>query len=322
MVSIRDIAEYSGLSIGTISRYINKSGYVSDKSGKIIENAIRELDYVPNEHARAIFRNESKLIGVIVSSLSNPFFSELTMYFEKKAQEYGYGIILFTTDDNPVKERDAIISLKGYRVSGIITTRTQIADELESLKIPVISFEGGDNSNLISVSADNYTGGQMAFNHLYEIGCKNMLLIKGPNKFHATEMRAKGFLNSAIGKDVNVETFDFTSDFNLNYNFEKIIKNFEIKGYDGIFAFNDIAATILLSHLQGLGIRVPEDIKLIGFDNSFISELVTPKLTTINQSALEISNKCIELLMNIIKGKDVELCEHLLPVKLIKRKST
>ncbi len=322
MVSIRDISKHTGLSIGTISRYINKSGYVSEKSGEKIEAAIKALDYVPNEHARALFSKETKLIGVIVSSLSNPFFAELTMYLEQNAKEYGYGIILFTSDDDEEKESEALRSLKAYRVSGIITTRTQLRKELEELNIPIITFEDNSCSNVISVSADNYLGGQLAFRHLYEKGCKKILHIKGPSQFYATEMRYEGFIHEAEKYGVNVDVHEFLTDYKLDYDLKQMIKDIDLSSYDGIFAFNDIAATLVLSYMQHIGIRVPEDVKLIGFDNSYISGLVNPKLTTIEQSAKDIGFKCIELLMNNIKGEDVSQKEHLVPITLIEREST
>lgn len=322
MSSIRDIAKATGLSIGTISRYINKSGYVSKESANKIDIAIKKLDYVPNEHARAVFKNKSKLIGIVVSSLSNPFFSEMTMHLERKAQEKGYGVILFTTDDNKEKEKQAFRLLKGYRVRGIIATRTQLKSEIDKMKIPIISFETEVNENVITVSSDNYGGGALALNHLVDKGCKKILHIKGPSNFDATEERCRGFVDEANKKRINVDIIQFDSDFNLEYSLEKMIKDFDISKYDGIFAFNDIAAVLITGYLLEKGIRIPEDIKIIGFDNSYIGDLIYPKLTTIEQPVDKISSKCIDLLIDIIEERKVKQKQYLEPVKLIERKST
>ncbi|MDL2310950.1 LacI family transcriptional regulator, partial [Peptostreptococcaceae bacterium OttesenSCG-928-C18] len=319
---IRDIAKASGLSIGTISRYINKSGYVSKESSKKIEKAIKDLDYVPNEHARAVFKNKSKLIGIVVSSLSNPFFSEMTMYLERKAQEKGYGVILFTTDDDIEKEKQAFELLKGYRVRGIIATRTQLKEEMEKSKIPIVSFETEVNENVINVSSDNYLGGKIALKHLTEQNCKKILHIKGPEKFDATENRCKGFLDAAKEKNVNVDIIQFDSDYHLDYSIEKMLDNYDITKYDGIFAFNDIAAILVIGYLLEKKVRIPEDIKIIGFDNSYMGDLIYPKLTTIEQSADKISSKCIDLLINIIEDREVKEKHYLEPVRLIKRESS
>ncbi|HHX66479.1 MAG: LacI family DNA-binding transcriptional regulator [Miniphocaeibacter sp.] len=322
MASIRDIAKETGLSIGTISRYINKSGYVSKESAEKIKIAIKELDYVPNEHARAVFKNKSKLIGILLPSLSNPFFAEMTMHLEREAQTKGYGVILFTTDDNVEKEKQAFKLLKGYRVQGIITTRTQLKEEISKTKIPIISFETEVNDDVITVSSDNYEGGRIAFNHLQNRGCKKILHIKGPSRFDATESRCKGFLDEAKNKNVKVDIIQFDSDFNLEYSLEKMIRNYDITQYDGIFAFNDIAAVLIIGYLLEKNIKIPEDIKIIGFDNSYMGDLIYPKLTTIDQPVDKISSKCMELLIDIIEGKDLPKKHFLEPVKLIQRKST
>ena len=321
MSSIRDIAKESGLSIGTISRYINKSGYVSVESAKKIEKAIKDLDYVPNEHARAVFKNKSKLIGVVVSSLSNPFFSEMTMYLEREAHKKGYGVILFTTDDDIEKEKQAFKLLKGYRVRGIIATRTQLKEEIEKSKIPIISFETEVSDNVITVSSDNYLGGRIALEHLVDKKCKRILHIKGPEKFDATENRCKGFLDAAKEKDINVDIIQFDSDYHLNYSIEKMLDNYDITKYDGIFAFNDIAAILIIGYLLEKKVKIPEEIKVIGFDNSYMGDLIYPKLTTIEQPADKISSKCIDLLIDIIENREVKEKHYLEPVKLIKRES-
>ncbi|WP_205666387.1 LacI family DNA-binding transcriptional regulator [Anaerosphaera multitolerans] len=320
--SIRDISKATGLSIGTISRYINNSGYVSKESAEKIKKAIKELDYVPNENARAIFKNRSNLIGIVVSSLSNPFFAEMAMRLEEKAFKKGYGVILFTTNDDAEKEREALKLLKGYRVRGIITTRTQLKDVMANLKMPVISFETEVNNEIITVSADNFKGGQLAFNHLMDKGCQNILHIRGPKNFEASELRYEGFKSEAKKHNKNFDIIRFDSDFHVSYNLEKNIGDKDITKYDGIFVFNDIAAVLILRYLLERGVKIPEETKVIGFDNSYMGALLYPSLTTIEQSVDGISSKCIDLLVDLIEGKEVKATRFYDPVKLIQREST
>lgn len=322
MSSIRDIAKVTGLSIGTISRHINRSGYVSEKSAEKIQKAIIELDYVPNEHARAVFKNETNLIGVIVSSLSNPFFAEMTTHLERKAQSKGYGVIICTTDDDPERERQAFKLLRGYRVSGIISMRTRLRNIIKKINIPIISFETEMNEDVITVASDNYEGGKLALDYLYDKGCKKILHIKGPFDFRATESRCEGFSDEAKKKNIDIDIIQLDADFSLGSKLDDMLTNQDILGYDGIFVFNDIAAVLVMGHLQEKGKRIPEDIKVIGFDNSFIGELVYPKLTTIKQPIDEIASKSINLLVDIIEGNEVEKKQIVLPVELLERDST
>jgi len=320
--SIRDISKATGLSIATISRYINDSGYVSSESAEVIKKAIKELDYVPNENARAVFKNSSNLIGIVVSSLSNPFFAEMTMHLEEKAQERGYGVILFTTNDDIDKEREAIRLLKGYRVKGIITTRTQLKSEMSKLKTPIVSFETEVNDKIITVAADNFKGGQLALKHLLERGCKKILHIRGPKSFEAAELRYLGFQDEAKRQNVNFDIVQFDSDFHVAYNLEENIGDKDITEYDGIFVFNDIAAVLILRYLLKRGVNIPKETKVIGFDNSYIGGLSYPSLTTIEQSVDGIASKCINLLLDLVEGKNIKEKRFYDPVKLIQREST
>ncbi|MBU3208978.1 LacI family transcriptional regulator [Clostridium algidicarnis] len=325
MANIRDIARESGLSIGTISRYINSTGYVSEESAKKIQTVINAMNYTPNQHARALFNSKSKIIGLVFPSLINPYFSELATSFEHLLQEKGYVIILCNTEDSREKELQALELLKGFRVEGIILGRSQCKNELNKINIPMISYESTvENNNIITVSADNYKGGSQAFEHLYEKGCRKLLHIKGPTSFEATQLRYEGFIDSANKKGIKPEIINFDIDFDLeNKNYiDSVLDNYDMKKYDGIFVFNDIVAAQMLRYLNERHIRVPEDIKLLGFDNSYICDLLSPRLSTIEQPIISIAERCIELLFEIIDGKKVYEKEHLITTRIIQRETT
>ncbi|WZL72998.1 LacI family DNA-binding transcriptional regulator [Clostridiaceae bacterium 35-E11] len=322
MANIREIAKRAGVGIATVSRYINNTGYVSEEVKAKIQKEIDESGYVPNALARAIFTKNSKTIGLMIPNITNPFFNQIATVIEEYSNKFGYTIFLCNTEDRIEKEREYLEVLKSHRVAGIIASRAQCRDEYLNTEIPVVSFENHIDPSILTVSSDNYKGGKIAFHHLYESGCKNILHIKGPDIFEATELRCQGFLDAAKEHNMEVDIVEFETDFkvkmleaNLNY-----IKN--IESYDGIFVFNDIAAAIVMRYLKDKRIEIPQQVQIIGFDNSFIGELLHPSLTTINQPIKEIGTLAVKSLIGLINGEDVPIKNYLIDTNLVERETT
>ena len=320
--NIREIAKRAGVGIATVSRYLNGTGYVSDEVKLKIQKEIDESGYTPNALARAIFTKNSKTIGLMIPNITNPFFNQMATAIEEYSNKMGYTIFLCNMEDNKEKEIKYLDVLKSHRVAGIIASRSQCNEEYLNLQIPVVSFENHISPQIITISSDNYNGGRKAFNHLYEKGCRNILHIKGPVQFEATEARCKGFVDAAAEKNIEVDIVEFESDFKVRM-LERDLNNIkDIDTYEGIFVFNDIAAAIVMKHLNKKGIKVPEQIQIIGYDNSFIGELLQPSLTTIDQSVSELGKLAVELLIRVINGEDVPIEDILLETKLIQRDTT
>ncbi len=322
MSNIREIAKRAGVGIATVSRYINNTGYVSEEVKLKIQKEIDELGYTPNALARAIFTKNSMTLGLMIPNITNPFFNQMATIIEEHANRYGYTLFLCNTEDSRKKEIEYLEILKSHRVAGIIASRTMCKEEYVNINIPVVSFENHISSDIPTISSNNYNGGRMAFGHLYDGGCRNMLHIKGPRTFEATEMRCKGFVDAAKEKKLSVDVVEFESDFqvkmlegNLND-----IKN--IEHYDGIFVFNDIAAAIVMKYLKERDIRIPQDIQIIGFDNSFICELLHPSLTTVQQPIEEIGILVVESIIDLINNEELIIKDYLVETRLIKRDST
>jgi len=162
----------------------------------------------------------------------------------------------------------------------------------------------------------------MAFDHLYEKGCRKILHIKGPSSFEATELRCKGFLDQAKTKNIEVDVIEFQNDFQVKMLEEDIKSIKDITNYDGIFVFNDIGAATVMRYLKKRKIKIPQEVQIIGFDNSFIGELLYPSLTTINQHIEKLGTTIIELLMKLINGEKVLIQDYIMETKLIERETT
>ncbi|QBP42656.1 LacI family DNA-binding transcriptional regulator [Paenisporosarcina antarctica] len=322
MANMREIAKEAGVGISTVSRYINNTGYVSERSRAKIERVIEKSHYKPNELARAIFTRNSKIIGLLVPNISNPYFNELALIIEEYASEQGFSIFLCNTNDDFEKESNYINVLQGHRVAGIITVRSQCKNEYAAYDIPVVSFESYISEKIITVATDNFTGGSLAFNHLYECGCRNLVHVAGPLFADAISERTRGFIESAREKNITVDLIQFETDFQRKM-LEANIKTLEdIEKYDGIFVFNDIAAATVIRYFQQKNVRIPEEVQVIGFDNSYIGEFLFPSLTTIEQSVQEVGRTLVEALLKLIKGEAVDQKKIIIKPNLVKRDST
>lgn len=322
MSNIREIAKKAGVGIATVSRYLNNTGYVSEEVKTRIQKAIEESNYKPNALARAIFTKNSKTIGLLVPNISNPFFNQMALVIEEYANQMGYTVFLCNTNDKADQERDYLDVLQSHRVAGILVARSQCKEEYRALDIPVLSFESHISDHIITVTADNYRGGRLAFEHLYNNGCRKILHVKGPSIFEATEERCRGFLEAAKDKGLKVDLIQFETDFHAQMLEAHLSQLEQIDQYDGIFVFNDIAAATVHRYLKKRGIRIPDEVQLIGFDNSFIGEFLHPTLTTINQPVEQIGKKSIELLIQLIQGEPVSLEDRYMETKLIQRETT
>lgn len=321
--NIRDIAKNVGVSVATVSRYLNDSGYVSYETAQRIKKEIERTGYTSNMHAQAIFKKQSKTLGLMIPNILNPFFNEVITYVEDRVVKAGYSLLLCNTSDDKGKEKMHLDMLKRFRVDGIIASRSLCREEYKSLQIPIVSFENNIRDDVPIVTADNYEGGRLAFEHLNSVGCKKLLHIEGPKTFDATVARAKGFVSAAHDYGCNVDVLNFNTDFRYDMAIDsdkELLK--KITKYDGIFVFNDISCANIMNGIMTYGVRIPDDIKIMGFDNAMISTMVKPHITTIAQSAQKIADKTVDILLDIIAKKtDYELVNYI-DVKLVAREST
>ena len=340
MATLKDVARETGLTVTTVSRVLNNRGYISEETREKVYEAMKKLNYRPNEVARSLSKKSTNTIGVIVPHIRHPYFSELISNLENEASKRGYKMILCNSQEKENKEREYLEICTSNRVAGIVLCSAGVAvEEFQGSNIPLITIERYMENGTASVECDNRQGGKLAAEHLIACGCKNLLHISG---VYETAMpaddRALGFIEVCEKAGVshwevatntyqynNLEYHDFLEEvLKENYYVDNTAENDENCGksrIDGIFASSDLIAAQVLQVCSKLGIRVPEDIKLVGFDDVNISSLTTPQITTIHQPIKEIAELTLELLINAQDGKTVAK-RSLLPVSLVKREST
>lgn len=319
--TIRDVAKKANVSVSTVSRVINQKGYVHEDTKIIVEKTIEELGFIPNQLARSLTSRSSKIIGVIVPHIGPSFYGELLEGIESQASAYGYKIMFCNTQDDPDRELEYLKFFEQYNIEGlIIAANFSNKDKLAELKIPVVTVDHILDENIPSITSDNVKGGALAAKKLIEMKAKNILVFRGPSFLLTTMERTIGFLNELKPTKIYADIFDFdlvSPDIKL---IEEIIKN--NPHVDGIFTFSDTLAIATLNILQKIGKKVPEDVALIGYDDTPYSKWSTPSISTIHQSVNFMGKQSFINLTRLIRGVELESLHEIIDVKLIERQST
>lgn len=322
MATIRDVATAAGVSVATVSRYLNKNGYVGKKSAKMIEKSIQTLNYKPSSVARSLSTKQTNYIGLIVPDITNPFFPELARAVEDIALIYGYTIVLCNSDGNPEKELHYIDTLQQKYIAGfIITTSSLDAHHYENLTIPIVALDRKIQGPLPTVSSQNKEGAIIGTNHLIKRGCKHIICLRGPEGLGPADERLAGFVETVQDTTIQTDIIDCPFQFDAA---EEIVKKalLENPTIDGIFASSDVSAAGALKAAHALDIHVPNDLQIIGFDNVSLSKMTAPGLTTIAQDTYKMGAVAARMLIKMIENLPIEEKKVQVPVELIQRGTT
>lgn len=287
-------------------------------------DAMKQLNYQPNEIARSLFRQHTNVIGVIVPSINHPFFSKLVEMIEFHASKHSYKILLCNSFHQREKEIEYIEMLKSSKVDGIImgSRTTDILNEF-NIDFPLVTIDRIISDSIPCVSSDNYLGGKIATQTLIQKGCKKLALITGSLKLNLmANQRYAAFAD--VCKENNVEYTVLTAQeqqFSA-MDYQKLIQDMfrEHEDLDGVFASSDVIAAQVIQAAYKNGLRVPQDIKVIGYDDVDIAHLVTPQITTIHQPIEQIGKYAVEIILNKLHGEVVPM-KTILPVYLVERQS-
>ncbi|MGB9810862.1 MAG: LacI family DNA-binding transcriptional regulator [Dictyoglomus turgidum] len=325
MASIRDVAKRAGVTVTTVSRVLNNRGYISEETRKKVYKAMEELNYQPNELARALYRKRSYFIGLIIPDVSHPFFGEVAKYIEYYAYLRGYKILLCNSYLDEKKEKEYINMLKRHQVDGIIMgSHTLDVEDYKKVNLPIVALDRFLSEDIPYVTSDNYRGAVMATNLLIEKGCRFLAHISGPLQLNTpANDRYYGFMHVVSQRSVKhvvVETR--LNKFDIN-EYKDIVSQL-FKKYpeiDGVFASSDLIAAVVIRVAEDFGKKVPESLRVVGFDDVNIASIMKPSITTVRQYKDKMAQKAIDLIINKIEGNNVEV-SNVIPIDLIEREST
>lgn len=304
MSSIKDVAKRAGVSIATVSNVLNRSKYVSPELVKRVEDAVNDLAYEVNPIARSMKSNKSGTIGVITEDMCGVFYPYVVKGINSIAQEKGYKIMISDTqgnygDRNAIKrEKELFREMFTNRVDGIIFVST-IPDEEKEVyfaelkkladkykQIPIVSLERDfTDVGIDSVYFDGFANAKKAVQHLVDCGCKKIGHISGPVGMEIARERVLGYKNclEENGLSTGEDSLIMNGDYSHQSGYIAMKKLLdEVPDIDGVFCGNDQMAVGALKVLKECGKKVPDDIKLIGYDDVFLSSVVEPSLSTIH----------------------------------------
>lgn len=303
MTTIRDVASKAGVSAATVSRVLNNQGYVHEETRKKVEEVIAELNFKPNSVARSLYKKKSKTIGFLIPDITNPFFPQLVRAVEEVMSQSGYHVFLFNTDEKIAKELEYIDVLKTKYVDGMIIVSNTIKwDHIHNIGVPVIGLDRQLDPQIPSVIIDNYGDARRAVRYLIDKGCKNLAHLKGPDHIFNAQERLRGYLDEMKehGLPVLVEDGHYNLHDSMTATMRLFSKNTKI---DGVFAGNDVMAVGALKAANKLGIHIPRDVLLMGFDGIEWATAVSPEISTMEQPTYDLGKKAAELLLEYIEGK-------------------
>lgn len=325
MATIKDVAREAGLAVGTVSRVLNNRGYISENARKRVDEAMKKLNYQPNEMARSLQKKRSNMIGVIVPQIAHPYFASLISSLEETAYKNDYRILLLNSQGIPTKENEFLDLCYRNQVVGIVLCNGNMdIAKSNRMSVPVITIERKMEGGDASIECDNEQGGRMAAEHLIEKGCRHLLHISGVTYADMpAEKRGYGFM--AACRQHRVDAGIVTVPFR-NYRLKEadgVLNRLldQNQQADGIFASDDIMAAELLKVCAARGINVPGKIKIVGFDDTNIAGLLHPAVTTIRQPVKEMAENAVDFI-NRMAAKIPVPVRTILPVELIERETT
>lgn len=307
-VSVKDVAQTAGVSLGTVSNVLNRPDKVRPNTRERVERVMRELGFVRNESARQLKAGRSSTIGYIMLDATNPFFTDVAAGMETAAEGAGLSLFLCNSDQRPERERSYLGRLEQQRVQGILITpvdpESRLIDDLQQRGTPVVLVDRtGERQRCCSVAVDDVLGGRLAAGHLLDLGHERIAFVGGPETLGQVRERRAGALQAltaaghAPGDLVDVPT-DALSIAEGMGAAERIAGMARSERPTAVFCANDLLALGVLQRCVALGLRVPDDLAIVGYDDIVFAAAAAVPLSSVRQPRREMGRQAAELLVD------------------------
>jgi DNA-binding LacI/PurR family transcriptional regulator len=328
-VTIKDVARESGVNISTVSRALNNGYGVNDQTREHVIAVAARLKYRPNRIARGLVTGRSHSLGLIISDIRNPFFAEVARGAEDAARTGNCDLVLCNSDLDADKQMQYVQSLLEKRIDGIMMNSVSMLSreqqaQLAASGVPIVLLNrSASNETFSTVCADNELGGALAARYLFGLGHRKIAHLTGPRQHGNLSDRTRGFVRALQSVEHPVQPVVLHGKFNFDGGTELTRKLLDAHpDVTAIFAANDVMALGVVQAVIQRGLRIPEDLSLIGFDNIEFSGVVHPPLTTVHQPKYEMGYAAVEVLLRLARDKGKRTPEHRrLGVELIERQS-
>ncbi len=328
-MDIRTVAKMATVSIATVSRTINRVSTVNPKMAKRVWEAIEKLDYFPNTQARALVSGRSRLLGLIVSEITNPFFPELIQGFEDIAVAHGYEILISSTNYDPRRMSLCIRRMLERRAEGVAVmtfgVEKPLLEQLAERKVPLVFVDVGPERPGISLLRVDYRHGmQQGVEHLAGLGHRDIAFISGPKRLHSAQSRLVAFSKSLEECALKVNpAWIVEGDHTMEGGIAAMDQLLASKHLpSAVMCSNDMTAIGVLHRLYRAGLKVPDDLSVIGFDDIHIAQVTIPPLTTIQMSCFELARAAVTALRAHVEDGGEPKRNYKIETSLIVREST
>ena len=326
-VSIKDIAKAAGVSHSTVSRALADSPLVAQETKQRIQHIAREMGYTPSAIARGLVTKRTATIGLVVTTIADPFIAEVARGVEETALDHGYNVILCGCNAEPERELACVRTLREKRVDGIVVTSSRVGSLyvplLEELGVPIVLINSQHEGNYVySVRTDNLTGGRLAGEYLLSLGHRHIAYIAGPSGAHSSIERLKGCRSALQERGLGIpDEWIAPGDGQVEGGYAAISTLLQRSPRPtAIFCYNDMTAIGALRAIKAAGLHVPDDLSLIGYDDIAFAAFVDPPLTTVAQDKYTLGQQAMSLTLDLLNGRE-EAGDVILSPYLVKRAS-
>lgn len=296
--TMKDVAREAGVALGTVSKVMNGIPVGEDYRIRV-EEAVAKLNYRVNNYAKGLKSNQTYIVAVMVPNLISPFFAKLVDCINRSLTKRKYRMLFYATDYDPKQEQELVILAEQQKVEGIICLSYNPALEISD-NVPFVSIDRYFSARIPCVSSDNYNGGRIAAEKLVENGCRNLAFMRiGSKLTNEPNKRKDGFINACEAMNIPY-TLKIVEDGMPYSAFEEFLQEHLSDGnldFDGIFCVTDSLAHQIANSLKNMGIRVPEDVQIIGFDGSRHFGDMEYCCSTIVQPIEDIAETCVDILL-------------------------
>jgi LacI family transcriptional regulator len=327
--TIKDVAALAGVSFTTVSHVLNETRPVSADARRRVLAAVEEIGYLPSAVARSLRKSETKIIGVLVPNVNNPFFAELVVGVEECCRLAGYSVFLCNSDNDPRRQQQYMRTLLEKRVDGLLLSSAGDAAALARIfklaTVPAVTVDRlvpGARADRVSVN--NLDGASKAVRHLVGLGHRKIGCISGPAEFEVTQERVEGWRRAQEEAGFNAdEQLLIESDFSSSGGYEAARQLLSTHpDMTALFASNDLMALGALRAAAEIGIKVPQQLSIVGFDDIELSSYVFPGMTTVGCSIRELGREAGRVLIDRIENPGAPLKDVQLTPRLVLREST
>lgn len=312
MANIKDVAKRAGVSVGTVSNVISGIARVGRERRERVLDAVRELGYHPSDVARSLKLRRTNMLGLVVSDITNPFFSQLVRGAEEAALKHGYLLLTFNTDDQLEREKQVLSVLRGRRVDGILLVVAPVQHDVTHIMetmargTPVVCLDRVPRGiSVDSVTVDNAKAARECVKHLLELGHRRIGILTGSTKLTTARERLRGYKQALQAYGLSIDaTLVREGNFRIDSGYE--LASQLLRGDrrpTALFASNGLMAMGALRAVADVGLRCPKDVAVATFDDLPLSELLSPPLTSVAQPAYQIGYEGARILLDRIKSK-------------------